>query len=116
VKKLRGVRFDWKDSKRASVGLIAEEVEDVVPEVVSRDGKTLTGLNYDSLIGVLVEAIKEQEVKHQAELREQRQLIQEQQNTIEALQEQQRIDAALARKVSDLERILLMSHTVSKAY
>ena len=33
VNRLRGVRFDWKDSGTPSVGLIAEEVEGVVPEV-----------------------------------------------------------------------------------
>ena len=32
VNKLRGVRFDWKDSGKPSVGLIAEEVEKVVPD------------------------------------------------------------------------------------
>jgi len=61
VNRLRGVRFDWKESGTPSVGLIAEEVERVVPEVVSHDGGTARGINYDSLVGVLVEAVKEQE-------------------------------------------------------
>lgn len=63
MKHLRGVRFDWKESGKPSVGLIAEEVEEVVPEVVAYEGKTgaATGLNYDSLVGVLVKAVKEQE-------------------------------------------------------
>jgi hypothetical protein len=63
VKRLRGVRFDWKASGKQSVGLIAEEVEEVVPEVVAHAGNSsaATGLNYDSLVGVLVEAVKEQE-------------------------------------------------------
>ena len=59
VNKLRGVRFDWKDSGKPAVGLIAEEVEQVVPEVVARDGGNTTGINYASLVGVLVEAVKE---------------------------------------------------------
>ncbi len=65
VKQLRGVRFDWKGSGKPSVGLIAEEVEGVVPEVVSHGGKSgeVTGLNYDSLVGVLVEAVKEQQAE-----------------------------------------------------
>ncbi len=63
VKRLRGVRFDWKGSGKPSVGLIAEEVEEVVPEVVAheRDSGAATGVNYASLVGVLVEAVKEQE-------------------------------------------------------
>jgi hypothetical protein len=73
VKRLRGVRFDWKQSGKPSVGLIAEEVEEVVPEVVAHMGKggEATGLNYDSLVGVLVEAVKEQRIecdRMQAEL------------------------------------------------
>ena len=65
VKRLRGVRFDWKGSGKPSVGLIAEEVEGVVPEIVAHLGKgrEATGLNYDSLVGVLVEAVKEQQAE-----------------------------------------------------
>ncbi|PKN83338.1 MAG: hypothetical protein CVU51_12610, partial [Deltaproteobacteria bacterium HGW-Deltaproteobacteria-1] len=115
VKKLRGVRFDWKDSGKASVGLIAEEVDKVIPEVVAHNDKDATGVNYDSLVGVLVEAVKEQEVKHQAELSELQMVIQEQQRAIQDLQEQQKINASLAKKVSELERLLIMSNAVSKA-
>ena len=92
VNKLRGVRFDWKDSGKPSVGLIAEEVEKVVPEVVAHDGGAATGVNYASLIGVLVEAVKEQ------------------QKTISDYQklfdEQQKINAVLADKVSELEKMM----------
>jgi hypothetical protein len=63
VKRLRGVHFDWKESGKPSVGLIAEEVEGVVPEVVAHEGNggAATGLNYSGLVGVLVEAVKEQQ-------------------------------------------------------
>jgi microcompartment protein CcmK/EutM len=61
VNKLRGVRFDWKDSGKPSVGLIAEEVEKAVPEVVAHNDGNATGVNYASLVGVLVEAVKEQQ-------------------------------------------------------
>jgi len=94
VKKLRGVSFDWKDSGKPSVGLIAEEVDKVIPEVVAHNDKDATGVNYDSLVGVLVEAVKEQQG-----------LIQEQQKNI----------SALSQKVSELERLLIMSNAVSKA-
>ncbi|MFH2138616.1 MAG: tail fiber domain-containing protein [Candidatus Omnitrophota bacterium] len=63
VLKLRGVNFEWKDqenyAKGTQVGLIAQEVKEVVPEVVSKDGEyySLSGSN---LVGILVEAIKEQ--------------------------------------------------------
>lgn len=55
---LRGVSFKWKDNDQPSIGLIAQEVEKVVPEVVTTtDGKKT--LNYDAIIGLLVESIKE---------------------------------------------------------
>jgi hypothetical protein len=104
VKKLRGVRFDWKESGKPSVGLIAEEVDKVIPEVVAHNDKDATGVNYDSLVGVLVEAVKEQD-----------KIIQAQQKVIQDLQEQQKINAALAKKVLELERLLIMSNAVSKA-
>jgi hypothetical protein len=63
VNRLRGVRFDWKESGKPSVGLIAEEVEGVVPEIVFHGGNggAATGVNYSGLVGVLVEAVKEQQ-------------------------------------------------------
>ena len=63
VNKLRGVRFDWKDSGKPSIGLIADEVDGVIPEVVAHDGGNATGVNYASLVGVLVEAVKEQQAE-----------------------------------------------------
>jgi hypothetical protein len=83
------------------VGLIAEEVENIVPEVVAHEGKTVTGLNYDSLVGVLVEAVKEQQ-----------KLIEAQKETAD---QQQRTISALSEKVAQLERMLILSNTISKA-
>lgn len=58
ISNLRGVKFDWKDNGKTSYGLIAQEVEHVIPEIVATENETKT-LNYDSIIGFLVEAIKE---------------------------------------------------------
>ncbi len=65
VTHLRGVRLDWKGSGKPSLGLIAEEVEEVVPEIVAHGGQAgeVTGLNYGSHVGGLVEAVKEQEAE-----------------------------------------------------
>jgi hypothetical protein len=59
VKKLRGVEFDRKDMDEHQVGLIAQEVEKVIPEVVY--GDQIKSIAYGNLIGVLIEAIKEQQ-------------------------------------------------------
>jgi hypothetical protein len=57
VDNLRGVSFDWKESGRSSYGVIAQELEEVLPELVG-DGETKS-VNYNGIIGVLIEAIKE---------------------------------------------------------
>ena len=62
VEQLRGVRFHWKEDGRPDLGLIAEEVAEVFPELVvyEADGTTVRGLRYAPLVSVLIEAAKEQ--------------------------------------------------------
>lgn len=63
LQQLRGVTFDWKETNKASIGVIAQELEQVLPELVNNgDHKSV---NYNGLIGVLIEAVKElsEEVK-----------------------------------------------------
>lgn len=58
VSNLRGVTFNWIEDDRPSIGVIAQEVENVLPEIVTtHNGKK--SVNYDGLIGVLIEAVKE---------------------------------------------------------
>ena len=71
VKQLRGVNFTWKDSTNrgtdTQIGLIAQEVEQVYPELVGdgdlpndEDGNApMKSVNYTHLTSVLIEAIKE---------------------------------------------------------
>jgi len=63
VADLRGVTFDWKDSGRRDIGLIAEEVGKVVPEVVTYEdnGVDAKSLDYAHLVALVIEAIKEQQ-------------------------------------------------------
>ena len=57
VNDLRGVRFNWKESGLPSYGVVAQELEQVLPELVhGHDPKTV---NYNGIIGVLIEAIKD---------------------------------------------------------
>jgi hypothetical protein len=59
VLNITGVSFDWKEDGRSSMGVIAQEVERVLPELVSgSDSKTV---NYNGLIGLLIEVVKEQQ-------------------------------------------------------
>ena len=63
VTQLRGVRYRWTDSGRPDVGLIAEEVGGVVPEVVTyaSNGIDAESVDYARLVAVLVEAVKAQQ-------------------------------------------------------
>ncbi len=55
--------YQYKDVKndKISIGLIAQEVKEVMPEVVSSNGEYL-GINYDGLTVLVIQAIKEQQV------------------------------------------------------
>jgi hypothetical protein len=57
IDSLRGVSFDWKETGKGSYGVIAQELEEVLPELVG-DG-VVKSVNYNGIIGVLIEAIKE---------------------------------------------------------
>ena len=57
VMSLRGVSFDWKESKKSSFGVIAQELEQVFPELVH--GESPKAVNYNGLVGILIESIKD---------------------------------------------------------
>jgi hypothetical protein len=62
VLKLQGVSFSWKESGKKSVGLIAQDVEKVFPELVSTGKETgLKAVEYGNLVAPLIEAVKEQQ-------------------------------------------------------
>jgi len=59
---LRGVRYQWIEDGRADVGMIADEVAEVLPELVTfNDAGEPERLHYARLVAVLVEAAKEQQ-------------------------------------------------------
>lgn len=60
---LRGVSFDWKENGKSSYGVIAQELEEILPDLVNTG--EVKSVNYNGIIGVLIEAVKElsEEVK-----------------------------------------------------
>jgi putative lipoic acid-binding regulatory protein len=69
VLKLRGVtyqRTDIEDDK-VLMGVVAQEVEQIIPEVVSLgdpdDPDSIKSVSYGNMVGVLIEAIKEQQLQ-----------------------------------------------------
>ena len=76
VDKIRGVFFDWKDDyiesrggedgyfvRKHDVGLIAQEVEEVLPEIVGTRQDGIKAIKYDRLVPLLLQAIKELQAK-----------------------------------------------------
>ena len=57
---LRGVSYNWKDSGQPDIGLVAEEVKNIIPEVV-HDSKDYMALDYSRLTSILIEAVKAQQ-------------------------------------------------------
>ncbi len=62
ISQLRGVTYHWKDPSRGKdleMGLIAQEVEKIFPELVGTDGEGWKTMQYERLVSPLVEAVKE---------------------------------------------------------
>lgn len=60
VMKLRSTMFEYKEDERTDIGLIAEEVYEVIPELVGLDKDGLpNSVSYDRFVSVLVKAIQE---------------------------------------------------------
>jgi hypothetical protein len=60
VQELRGVTFTFISDNTRDIGLIAQEVEYIIPEAVKENELNNTkGINYSGLVGLLVQAIKE---------------------------------------------------------
>lgn len=63
VNKLNGVEFNWVDNGKPSAGVIAQELENVLPNLISIGDNELKSVNYLGIIGYLIEAIKELNLK-----------------------------------------------------
>lgn len=64
LEKLHGYQYHWKDDTfdgSLQTGLLAQEVEKVMPELVKTDDKGLKSVNYSGLIPYLLEGVKEQQ-------------------------------------------------------
>ena len=61
IVRIDGVSFNWIENNKPSMGVIADNIEEVLPELVSdTDPKTV---NYNGLIGLLIEVVKDQQTQ-----------------------------------------------------
>jgi hypothetical protein len=67
IDRLRGVRFEYKDQKRYAkgpkIGVIAQELQKVFPEMVTKGADGYFKVDYTQLTAVLIEAVKEQQLQ-----------------------------------------------------
>jgi len=93
VLQMDGVYFDWKDKdEKQQVGLIAQDMEKVLPEVVNQDDQGFYSVSYGGVVPVLIEAIKEQQEN-----------IKEQQEIINSMQDQ---NEDLQKRLDKLEKMI----------
>lgn len=64
VRELNGVSWKWKSDNTPSAGVISTDVKKVLSEAISihtglNDGETYESVNYDAIIGLLIEAVKD---------------------------------------------------------
>jgi len=60
INQLQGVAYEWKETGKSDIGLIAEEVNEILPELVKKDEDDAPeGIDYGKLTAVLIEAVKE---------------------------------------------------------
>jgi hypothetical protein len=63
VRGIRGVSFDWIETKQADVGVLAQDVQQVLPELVRANDDGVLRVDYPKLVAVLIEAVKLLELK-----------------------------------------------------
>ena len=96
IEKLRGVTYDWRQNEfpnknfdqRHQIGLIAQEVELIYPELVYTDTDGFKSVDYNKLVAVLIEGIKELQIEMQSletKLMEQNTSIQNLQTSVNEL-------------------------------
>ena len=68
VESISGNEFDWKEELKSEhgyeghdIGVIAQEIEKIIPEVVDDIPGGYKGVHYGNLVGLLIEAIKDQQ-------------------------------------------------------
>jgi hypothetical protein len=107
LSQLRPVSYFWKDPSvydGRKIGLIAQEVRKVVPEVVYGEESETLGVNYAELVPVLIQAIQEQQVQIEALQAEKAELRAEQSQMLESLLSRvQQLETSLSTPQSNTE-------------
>ena len=106
ISQLEGVYFDWDEEHGGhhDVGMIAEDVGKVLPEIVryEANGSDASGMDYSKLTPLLVEAVKELQQEKDAEISELKLQIQETRQLYDQMVKQNR---EMQQQIQDLKRL-----------
>ncbi len=58
-----GKRYTMKKDGKQNIGVLAQDIQKVFPELVSTDDREMLAVNYQGLVPVLINALKEQDAK-----------------------------------------------------
>ncbi|WP_307988343.1 tail fiber domain-containing protein [uncultured Pseudomonas sp.] len=59
---IQGVTFDWKDGGRKDIGVLAQNVQKVYPQLVREDNNQLR-VDYEKLVAPLIESVREMDAR-----------------------------------------------------
>lgn len=59
VNQITGVEFVWKDNGKRSAGVIAQELEKILPSLVDTNENSIKSVNYNGIIAYLIQTVKE---------------------------------------------------------
>lgn len=67
VQQIKGVSFDWNSNQSTyeghDIGVIAQDVEKILPEIVTTRDNGYKAVRYEKIVALLIEAVKEQQLQ-----------------------------------------------------
>jgi hypothetical protein len=63
IQNLNGVEFEWKENGKKSAGVIAQQLEVILPHLVETSADGIKSVNYSGLVAYLIETVKQQDAR-----------------------------------------------------
>jgi len=67
IQQIKGVSFDWNSNQATheghDIGVIAQDIEKILPEIVTTRDNGYKAVRYEKLVALLIEAVKEQQLE-----------------------------------------------------
>ena len=82
-----GKSYTMKKDGKQKIGVLAQDIQKVFPELVSTDDRDMLAVNYQGLVPVLINALKEQDAKMKEQVQYLRGRVEKQDDILQQLQE-----------------------------